>query len=1197
MPSQNGHPTVGVLAGWQFYRTATSLNYLNPLYSGIRAAARDYGCNLLLGCGMGATGHPRDPLRPAWPVLLPDTDFVPIGPWNTDGLIVANPLESAARSRYLQDLRAAGHPIVFVGGGEAGPTIVADNQGGILQAIKHLVEHGHRRIAFLAGNPQDFEGDAGERLRAYRKAIPVYGLADDPALMANGMHSYDGGLTAMQELLDRGVPFTAVLASNDESAMGAMRILKENGRKIPDEVAIVGFDDRLEAIAQVPPLTSVHLPLFKMGYNAVELLLQGLADPTAMPARVQVPTRLVVHQSCGCRYHPEPAAGPALAADREQLEEQMADAVLAESRLLSAREIRTACHALLQGFEHSLAAGEATAFQAALETVLAPPTAQDDAHVWQVALSLLQQSAPGLLAAATPAAASLVPAMVDQARLTISDSLRRLHRRYLADQKTLNDRLDQLTSRLLQTLDEAQIFEVLAQHLPDIGQTQTCLGVFEAEGDDPVAWTVARTIQAQPAAGPPTGVLPPSRLPTRQFPWPEVVAPGAPFSQVLVPLFQPGSVAGFMAFEAVNLEVYGAIVQQVAAALNSAQLYRAATEGRRLAEEANQLKTRFLSMVSHELRTPLNLIVGLSDLVLRDKGEAGQALPPGYRKDLERIHASGEHLGWLIRDVLDLASSEAGQLRLTNEVLDLGETLQLAAETGRQMAREKGLGWQATLPEAGPWVWGDRTRLRQVALNLITNAIKFTAQGEVRLEVEEGPGTVTVSVADTGLGIPPEEQALIFDEFHRSERATARGYGGLGLGLAICKRLVDLHGGQIAVKSSGQEGAGSTFAFTLPTVEPVLVQADARALDLATGQAVLLLTHRAGQVQRLLDQLRQRQVEVRVLRVDETPHWLSQLMLRPPDLVLVDIDLAPTQGWELVKSLKGTPATRHLPTLFCALAEAGGTVLELDYLTKPIEAAGLAQALLRQGLTAEAEDDPNSAARKTVLIVDDDLATLEMQARLVQTQSTASQVLTARNGREALAVLAHQRPDLILLDLLMPELDGFGVLEALRAQDATRNIPVIVLTGQTLTERDMARLNRGVATVLSKGMFSVDETLAHVEAALARRRKLSGEAQRLVRLAMAYLHAHYTEPLSRDALARYVGLSDDYLTYCFRQELGMTPIAYLNRYRIAQAKLLLKETGHTITEIALAVGFSDSGYFSRIFRRETGLSPDAFRHL
>jgi YesN/AraC family two-component response regulator len=265
-------------------------------------------------------------------------------------------------------------------------------------------------------------------------------------------------------------------------------------------------------------------------------------------------------------------------------------------------------------------------------------------------------------------------------------------------------------------------------------------------------------------------------------------------------------------------------------------------------------------------------------------------------------------------------------------------------------------------------------------------------------------------------------------------------------------------------------------------------------------------------------------------------------------------------------------------------------MLELDYLTKPIGMAELARALEYQKLAAD-----DSKSEKVFLIVDDDPATLEMHVRIVQSQLGTHQVLRARNGREALELMQQTRPDLVLLDLMMPELDGFGVLEAMREKKATRDIPVIVLTGQMLTEKEMARLNRGVATVLGKGLFSVDETLSHIDAALARKRKLGSAAQRLVRQAMAYLHEHYSEQISRDDLAHHLGMNGDYLTYCFRKEVGMTPIAYLNRYRVNQAKLLLAESDKNVTEVAMSVGFSDSGYFSRVFRRQVGVSPDAYR--
>ncbi|MEP6895494.1 MAG: helix-turn-helix domain-containing protein, partial [Chloroflexota bacterium] len=209
--------------------------------------------------------------------------------------------------------------------------------------------------------------------------------------------------------------------------------------------------------------------------------------------------------------------------------------------------------------------------------------------------------------------------------------------------------------------------------------------------------------------------------------------------------------------------------------------------------------------------------------------------------------------------------------------------------------------------------------------------------------------------------------------------------------------------------------------------------------------------------------------------------------------------------------------------------------------------------------------------------------------------SFSNRVLKAQNGQAALKTLEREIIDLVLLDLQMPEMDGFEVLEKMRANERLQKIPVIVITGQPLTEAEMARLNRGVASILEKGLFSLDETAKHINAALKREHRLGGEAQRLVRKAMAFIHENYSKPVSRRDIAQHVSIAEDYLTFCFRQELGTTPIKYLQRYRVNRARQLLKEDQRNITEIALLVGFSDSGYFSRVFHRETGMSPEVFR--
>lgn len=1195
--SRHARTTIGVLAGWQYYWTATPLSYLSPIYRGIRLAAAELGCNLLLGCGMGASASVEDLLRPAWPVPSPEVDFVPIGPWNTDGLILVNPLHSAPRSRYVQELIAGGHPVVFVGSGERGPTILADNAGGILQAMRHLVEHGHQRIAFIAGSLEDMEGDSGDRLRAYQAALRTFDLVDDPSLLAYGNHTFSSGYAAMQQILSAGLPFSAALASNDESALGAIRALAEAGRRVPDQVAVIGFDDRPESSVQRPALSSVQVPLFKMGYQAVELLLRRMAGSAAADERVLAPTRLVSRESCGCGRSAVLAdvldatvARLKVTGDgvpRSWLVQRMAAAVLAETQALGEEETIALCQHLLETFAASVAQNDATGFQRTLDEVLRRAVARgDDAHLWQVAISVLRAELPSLLAT-VPDLDGLDGMekgreILNQARITISAAMRHQHRQVVVDQRWTGDRIGQLTAQLINTLDEAEVYETLARALPELGIDLAWVALLDGEGDDPVAWSVLRSVTS-----PDQDEL---RFPSREFPPANWVGQDAPFSLALLPLIAGRRRAGYVALDTEHLELNGAIAQELAAAVNTAQLYREATEGRRLAEEADQMKSRFLSTVSHELRTPLNLIVGLSELLMQSGQRDEEPGPEARQRDVERIHASARHLGGLIGDVLDLASSDAGQLRLTREYVDLGQALRVVAETGEQMAADKGLAWRAELPDSGPWVWGDRLRLRQVALNLVSNAVKFTERGEVNLSVRSEGETVTVLVRDTGLGIPPAEQPTIFEEFRRSERSIARSYRGLGLGLAICKRLVALHDGSLGVISSGEEGAGSTFYFTLPAVPAPVAAPAPPAASPVVEQRVLVLVPPTGSGERLREHLTRRGFAVRVEQAAETQAWLAQLLAAPPGAVVLDVSVTPDYGWDALKALKGNTATRNIPVLFYAAGQESGAVLEMDYLTKPIEMAELTRALDQHWLVAGGD-----AATRTFLVVDDEPDTLEMHARIVQNHAPGSRMLKARTGREALALLEQGGVDLVLLDLMMPEMDGFAVLEAMREREAMREIPVIVVTGQVLTEAEMARLNQGVVRVLSKGVFDLDETLAQVDAALQRQHRLSGEAQRLVRKAMAYVQQNYQETLSRQELARHVGMSDDYLTYCFRQELGMTPIAYLNRYRVTQAKRLLKETGKRITEIALDVGFSDSGYFSRVFRKEVGMSPDAYR--
>jgi signal transduction histidine kinase/AraC-like DNA-binding protein len=760
-------------------------------------------------------------------------------------------------------------------------------------------------------------------------------------------------------------------------------------------------------------------------------------------------------------------------------------------------------------------------------------------------------------------------------RAMVTQHMQRQYRHLMVNRVWIADQVGQLNARLLTALDEAQVYEILASYLPEMSIHHVAVTFFEAENSDPVAWCSFRKVLEQSIE---------TRFRSRQFPPNDLYE--EPYRLVLIPMAGHERSPGFVVFDTAHLEICAHIVWQLVTFLKVVRLYREATEGRRLAEEANRLKSRFLSTVSHELRTPLNLIVGLSEILL----QKGKLEGPEAERDLSRIHASAQHLDGLIRDVLDLAQNEVGELKLVCEPLDLADVLHVVATVGEQLAQDKGLEWQTSIPENLPRVWGDRTRLRQVVLNLINNAVKFTEQGRVTLLVSASDATVTVEVIDTGLGILPEEQGVIFDEFRQSERTTALGYGGLGLGLSICKRLVELHGGKIGVHSTGADGSGSTFSLTLPVMKsgPPSDLPEAAFPD----RTVLLLAERSGNGERLHEYLMQRGFEVELVWMDANNSWLPYWLRSQPGAVVVEQGTTSGQGWEVIKALRENPLTQSIPVLFYSLDPEldRGSVLELSHLTKPLNQADLIQVLERREIHGSAVRDG-----KSILIVDDEPSALELHARIVSAWSAEYHILKAKNGREALNIIQEAHPDLVLLDLIMPELDGFGVLEAMHNDPRSRGIPVIVLTGQTLTLEDMENLGRGVTSVLKKDLFSAEETLSRIETALAHSSTLGTEAQRVVRKAMAYIHEHFMESISLEDAAQHVSMSKEYLARCFRQEMGITLVTYLNRYRVNQAKTLLEKADCNLTEIALETGFSSSGYFSRVFRQEVGMSPTEYQ--
>src|SRR5215211_807163 len=782
------NPTIGFISTWPVYQGTTIDRYAHSLIQGISTAASEQGCNLLLGCGFSATGN--SPQNPSfWPVPGPNINFVPVGPWNTDGLIIVPDELTQEQSQYVRDLLASGFPVIFTTPEGPGPVVAVDNTLGIQQAFEHLLQHGHKQIAFLAGNVGQ-GGDSEERLQAYRLSLKEAGIPEDPRLIAFGEHRRDGGRAAMRKILVSGADFSALIASNDLSCLGAIECLQEAGRIIPDDVAVIGFDDILDARSLSPSLTTIRHPAFSLGYQSVLTLLHHIRGDTDRAERVVVPPRLIVRQSCGC-----PPTGTSLsfsstntlepALTFADLARAMAEASLIEARNSLLEDLQEQCSSFLNAFLHSLRLRSTSPILSAIKQVLAWTDERDeDAHIWQAGIAILYQQLNTLLKLVPEAEQGFVTSLIDRVHLEISDQIQRRTTRSMIEHMDMMAQLGLMTAELLTAMNISESAEILTRHLPKVGIKNIVVAFYDIDGEDRTS--VATILLTAGLSMERNGL----RFETRKFPTPEIYTTEKPIQLTILPLDVDGKTFGFAAFDAPHPELCAAILHNLSAALRTSQLYNDAVAGRKMAEEASHLKSRFLSMVSHELRTPLSLIVGLSEMVLREQKEHARA----NLRDLEQINTSAQHLARLIGDVLDLASSEAGQLHILREPLDLAEVLHVAAKIGEELAHEKGLAWSVQLPRQGPWVIGDRTRLRQVALNLISNAVKFTSAGQVRLDVSVMDQSVMVSVSDTGIGILEHEQSTVFDEFYRSRNAIESGSGGLGLGLAISKQLIERHG-------------------------------------------------------------------------------------------------------------------------------------------------------------------------------------------------------------------------------------------------------------------------------------------------------------------------------------------------------------------------------------------------------------------
>jgi len=525
-----------------------------------------------------------------------------------------------------------------------------------------------------------------------------------------------------------------------------------------------------------------------------------------------------------------------------------------------------------------------------------------------------------------------------------------------------------------------------------------------------------------------------------------------------------------------------ALQREIDARSNAEEALRASnrrleTKAEELAE-ATRLKSEFLANMSHELRTPMNSIIGFTGRVIK---KAGELLPEKQLNNLKIVQRNANHLLQLINNILDLSKIESGKMDTFVEKFSISEVIRETIELARPLAIEKNLTLKEQLPENNIMLHTDSTKLKQVLINLIGNATKFTDQGGITIisemlqenRIENYPQLaldnnefIEIHVTDTGIGMDQHELRYIFDAFRQADGSLTRKTGGTGLGLTITKNLIELLGGDICVHSD--KGHGTTFSIAIP-INFDSTSDKAMSLDHVSRTHTTTLHKALDQITVLcIDDNPEVLALLQSMLTDEGFHVISALNAdegirlaneKCPTIITLDIVMPDKDGWTVLEELKKNDNTRDIPIIVVTFSDNRVSAFKLgatDFLTKPITPEKL-QTIFNNILFRPP---------KNVLAVDDDMATLELVQQLLEDENI--NVRTAKNGREALIKVRESPPDLILLDLVMPEMDGFETIRQLQADENLHAIPICVVTGKELDEIERDFLNTTVKNIISK---------------------------------------------------------------------------------------------------------------------------------
>ncbi|NJO17651.1 MAG: response regulator [Thioploca sp.] len=497
-----------------------------------------------------------------------------------------------------------------------------------------------------------------------------------------------------------------------------------------------------------------------------------------------------------------------------------------------------------------------------------------------------------------------------------------------------------------------------------------------------------------------------------------------------------------------------------------------------MAEAANLAKSQFLANMSHELRTPMNAIIGYSEMLREDAEDLGIL---DFVADLEKIYAAGKHLLGLINDILDLSKIESGKMELYLETFEVETLLNEVVVTIQPLADKKSNQLEVNITNKLGHIYADLTKTRQILFNLLSNAAKFTENGRIYIEVTRHTEEICFHIRDEGIGMTLEQQNKLFQPFTQVDASTTRRFGGTGLGLAITKEFAEMMGGSIRVVS--EFGQGSTFIVHLPTQvrleEPLREEGSTGSeANIAKEGSKIILVIDDDKIMRDLFKNYLSKLGYSVAVTGEGEEGLKLANKLRPDAIILDVQMPSMDGWRVLSRLKADPVLFDIPVIMTSIEEhknMGSAMGATDYLVKPVGRDQLASVLNKYRIG----DD----SQRLVMIVEDDMITRELMATMLKNEGW--RVFKAENGKVALEHLEDKKPSLIILDLLMPEMDGFEFVTHLRKNPKWRSLPVLVLTSTKLSTEDQAHLHGYVDTIFQKESYSREQLLELVQTQIA----------------------------------------------------------------------------------------------------------------